>query len=86
MAILWFGWPLINEMLSSPPAEFDYLPPPPDHHLPPPPPPPTTEESSIWHTRRDEVREAFRHSWTGYKTKAFPSDELLPVTGGKSDK
>ncbi|KAJ3493767.1 hypothetical protein NLJ89_g10944 [Agrocybe chaxingu] len=34
----------------------------------------------------DEVREAFKHAWTGYKEKAFPHDELASVSGGYTDK
>ena len=30
--------------------------------------------------RAAAVKEAFTHAWTGYKTYAFPNDELLPVS------
>ncbi|KAF9483729.1 seven-hairpin glycosidase [Pholiota conissans] len=39
-----------------------------------------------WSRRRDEVKEGFKHAWKGYKERAFPSDELLPMSGGKIDK
>lgn len=47
---------------------------------------PTQDEQAIWDLRKEEVREAFLHAWTGYKTIAFPNDELLPVSGLKSNK
>ncbi|KJA15407.1 glycoside hydrolase family 47 protein [Hypholoma sublateritium FD-334 SS-4] len=50
------------------------------------PKPPTLDEQRIWDARKDEVRESFKHAWSGYKVRAFPSDELLPISGGKSDK
>ena len=50
------------------------------------PPPPTKEEQDIWEPRKNEVRNALKHAWTGYKSLAYPSDELLPVSGGRSDK
>ena len=50
------------------------------------PPPPTKEEQDIWEPRKNEVRNALKHAWSGYKSLAYPSDELLPVSGGRSDK
>lgn len=50
------------------------------------PKPPTLHEQRIWDARKNEVRESFKHAWSGYKIRAFPSDELLPISGGKSDK
>jgi hypothetical protein len=38
-----------------------------------------------WDTIRDEVRDAFLHAWTGYKTRAFPGDELRAVSGGSTN-
>jgi hypothetical protein len=35
--------------------------------------------------RADGVREAFRHSWNGYKKFAFPHDELHPLTNSFGD-
>ncbi|KIM37603.1 glycoside hydrolase family 47 protein [Hebeloma cylindrosporum] len=72
-------------MIGAPRPEFDYY-----GGSPRPinngPPPPSLEDQELWNTRKLEVREAFKHAWTGYNTKAFPSDELLAVSGGKSDK
>ncbi|KAK6341570.1 maturation of Asn-linked oligosaccharides protein [Orbilia brochopaga] len=36
--------------------------------------------------RTDAIREAYRHSWTGYMKYAYPTDELLPISrqGGNS--
>ena len=50
------------------------------------PPPPTTEEPDIWESRKNEVRNALKHAWSGYKSIAYPDDELLPVSGGRSNK
>lgn len=84
LAVLWFGGPLVGNIIGAPP-EFDYY-----GGSPRPisigPPPPTLEDQQIWDSRKLEVREAFKHAWTGYNTKAFPGDELLAVSGGKSDK
>ncbi|KAI9789897.1 MAG: hypothetical protein M1816_005666 [Peltula sp. TS41687] len=41
-----------------------------------------TQAQSTREDRRDAVREAFRHSWSGYKTRAWLRDELAPLTGG----
>jgi len=35
--------------------------------------------------RADAIIEAFRFSWDGYYTHAFPHDELHPVSNGYSD-
>lgn len=50
------------------------------------PPPPTKEEQDIWEPRKNEVRNAFKHAWSGYKNIAYPNDELLSVSGGQSNK
>lgn len=50
------------------------------------PPPPTKEEQDFWNSRKNEVRNAFKHAWSGYKSVAYPYDELLPVSGGYSNK
>lgn len=50
------------------------------------PPPPTKEEQDVWEPRKTEVRNAFKHAWSGYKSIAYPNDELLPVSGGQSNK
>ena len=46
----------------------------------------TSNEPIDWGKRRDEVRAGFIHAMKGYKTHAFPHDELLAVSGGFSDK
>ena len=48
--------------------------------------PPTKEEQDIWQTRKNEVRNAFKHAWSGYKSIAYPNDELLSLSGGQSNK
>jgi mannosyl-oligosaccharide alpha-1,2-mannosidase len=35
--------------------------------------------------RADAVKAAFQHAWNGYKTYAFPHDELHPVSNSFSD-
>ena len=35
--------------------------------------------------RAEAVHEMFTHAWTGYKTYAFPNDELLPVSDSFSN-
>ena len=50
------------------------------------PRPPTKEEQDVWEPRKNEVRNAFKHAWSGYKSIAYPYDELLPVSGGRSNK
>ena len=49
-------------------------------------PPPTKEEHDIWELRKNEVRNAFKHAWSGYKNIAYPNDELLSLSGGHSNK
>jgi len=44
------------------------------------------EQADVWDSRKEEVKEAFKHAWKGYKAKAFPNDELLAVSGGSSNK
>jgi hypothetical protein len=55
---------------------FQFPPPPPFR----PPPRPSPFNRSL------AVRDAFVHAYSGYLNYASPSDELLPVTGGKVDK
>ena len=50
------------------------------------PPPPTKEEQDVWEPRKNEVRNAFKHAWSGYKSIAYPNDELKSLTGGQSNK
>ena len=49
-------------------------------------PPPTKEEQDVWEPRKNEVRNAFKHAWSGYKSIAYPNDELKSLTGGQSNK
>ena len=48
-----------------------------------------TKESAEQKTDREDklkaIKEAFRHSYQGYKDHAWLSDELMPVTGGKKN-
>lgn len=43
-------------------------------------------EQINWDARKEEVRQAFLHAWSGYKKYAFPGDELLPISGGSTNK
>ncbi|KAG5634636.1 hypothetical protein H0H81_001318 [Sphagnurus paluster] len=56
------------------------------HIRPPPAHKPAGNGSAIWDTRKGEVRAAFVHAYSGYMKHAFPSDELLPKSGGKTNK
>ena len=90
IALIWFGGRLANS-LSLSPFGFEYpLPNPPlAPHLERPlnqPPQPTKQEQDVWEPRKDEVRNAFKHAWSGYMTIAYPNDELLSVSGGTSNK
>ncbi|KAK2624030.1 hypothetical protein QTJ16_006664 [Diplocarpon rosae] len=42
----------------------------------------TAREKSIRESRLEEVRNAFLHSWKGYKEEAWGKDELKPISGG----
>jgi mannosyl-oligosaccharide alpha-1,2-mannosidase len=82
------GGPRLADYLDLGPFAFEY-PPPLAPHLERPlnlPPQPTKEEQAVWEPRKDEVREAFKHAWSGYKTIAYPNDELLSLSGGTSNK
>lgn len=50
------------------------------------PPQPKPKPQVSWDKRKDEVRDAFVHALTGYMKYAFPDDELLSLSGGKSNK
>ncbi|KAG6829250.1 hypothetical protein H0H92_005130 [Tricholoma furcatifolium] len=41
---------------------------------------------NVWALRQDEVRRAFVHAYSGYMEHAYPADELLATSGGRSDK
>ena len=45
----------------------------------------TKEDVAIRRARRDWVRRAFLHAWTGYKAKAWGHDEVKPLTGKYSN-
>ena len=49
-------------------------------------PPKATKEQVVWAQRKNEVRIAFKHAWSGYKNIAYPNDELLSISGGQSNK
>ncbi|KAF8623213.1 hypothetical protein AX15_006451 [Amanita polypyramis BW_CC] len=51
----------------------------PSHHTHPHGP----DGPTISSERAQSVREAFLHAYNGYRTHAFPYDELLPVSGSK---
>lgn len=44
--------------------------------------PETAREKEIRLGRLNEVRDAFLHSWQGYKDQAWAQDELRPIAGG----
>jgi mannosyl-oligosaccharide alpha-1,2-mannosidase len=61
----------------------------PKNNLPPiqaRPRPETAAQKSLRLERQAAVREAFLHSWTGYKNNAWLHDEVRPVAGGYKDK
>lgn len=39
-----------------------------------------TKNLNLWNKRANEVREAFRHAWKGYKEFSWGKDELKPVS------
>jgi mannosyl-oligosaccharide alpha-1,2-mannosidase len=41
---------------------------------------------TTWAERAEKVRQSFIHAYTGYSTHAGGHDELLPVTGGSTNK
>ncbi|KAK9487862.1 glycoside hydrolase [Lipomyces starkeyi] len=47
--------------------------------------PETPEQRKVREDRLNAVREAFVHSWNGYKTHAWGHDEIRPVTNGYAD-
>ena len=87
IAFIWFGGPRLADSLSlgsSSPSNSDLAP-----HLERPlrpPPQPTKEDQDVWDPRKNEVRNAFKHAWSGYKSIAYPNDELLSLSGGTSNK
>ena len=89
--IMWLGVPrLANSLglgLSSSSGFEGYLPLAPHLNAPLNPLPQSTkEEKVVWESRKVEVRNAFKHAWSNYKRIAFPDDELLPISGGSSNK
>lgn len=89
-----FGWmPLPPQELPEFPIHYDPIPEPTskvdvepmkDEHRPTRPTLPV--EDVVWDARKEEVRKSFLHAWEGYMTKAYPNDELLPVSGRSSNK
>ncbi|KAK9430716.1 glycoside hydrolase [Lipomyces doorenjongii] len=47
--------------------------------------PETPEQRKVREERLNAVREAFIHSWNGYKAHAWGHDEIRPVTNGYAD-
>lgn len=47
---------------------------------------PELGSSALWDARKEEVRQTFLHAWRGYMSKAFPNDEVLPISGRNSNK
>lgn len=43
--------------------------------------PETAEERSRRIERRDKIKEAFVHAWSGYKKHAYGKDEVMPLSG-----
>lgn len=83
----WFFIPFVRNVSWGSP-EFDFYPPSLPPHIRPlsGPIPLTLEEQQKWDQRKNEVKESFKHAWNGYRDRAFPSDELLPLSGGKTNK
>ncbi|KAF5309751.1 hypothetical protein D9611_013618 [Ephemerocybe angulata] len=42
--------------------------------------------SSTWDPRKEEVRQTFLYAWKAYMDKAFPNDEVLPLSGRNTNK
>ena len=82
IAVIWFGRSLSRSEISLQPWESNTI-----KHLHPlnSPLPPTKEEQDVWEPRKIEVRNALKHAWSGYKSIAYPYDELLSVSGGRSN-
>ena len=55
-------------------------------NIPPQPPKEVQVDQDVWELRKNEVRNAFKHAWSGYKNIAYPNDELLSLSGGHSNK
>ncbi|KAF6752065.1 mannosyl-oligosaccharide 1,2-alpha-mannosidase [Ephemerocybe angulata] len=51
----------------------------PAHNRPP-------KGSSTWDPRKEEVRQTFLYAWKAYMDKAFPNDEVLPLSGRNTNK
>ena len=93
IAFIWFEGPRLADSLGLGSSRFDYPPLPPNPALAPhledplnPLPQPTKQEQYVWDSRKNEVRKAFKHAWSGYKKFAYPNDELMSITGGSSNK
>ncbi|KIK61668.1 glycoside hydrolase family 47 protein [Collybiopsis luxurians FD-317 M1] len=82
--VLWYFGPAIRGL---PPVDLFNapLPPPIGHPHRPPLYRPPTASADEWKLRAHQVREAFIHSYKGYKEHAFPADELAPMSGKKVD-
>ncbi|KPI42711.1 Mannosyl-oligosaccharide 1,2-alpha-mannosidase MNS2 [Cyphellophora attinorum] len=45
----------------------------------------TTNEGMKWLHRRRQVKAVFERCWSSYRTRAWPYDELYPISGGGHD-
>lgn len=71
------------------PPHFRGPPPPPLHRLPlfhEHASPTSPAEKELWEQRKDTIREAFQHAYSGYEQSAFGFDELLPLSNGTRNK
>ncbi|KAG5644461.1 hypothetical protein DXG03_008361 [Asterophora parasitica] len=89
ITLLWFAAPVPYHLrpLESglAPSDDKASPDTPLRPLPPPPSPPNGHIPS-WEERKEAVRRAYIHAYTGYMKYAFPADELLATSAGKSNK
>ncbi|KAF5377756.1 hypothetical protein D9757_008068 [Collybiopsis confluens] len=78
--VIWYFGPVIR---GGQPEDLIHaaLPPPIGHPHQPPLYRPPTASSDDWKLRAHQVREAFIHSYKGYREHAFPADELAPISG-----
>ena len=44
------------------------------------------KSDTLGRERREEIRDAMKHTWRGYEENAYGRDELKPASGGFNDK
>ena len=49
-------------------------------------PPVHAHDDTLWSIRADQVKDAFRHAYAGYREHALTHDELTPVSGSHRDR